>query len=234
MVIINFFSTIPILGNNLVLLIFGRFIVSRSTLKLLFIVHFLVPFLILLMVVVHLYFLHEHGRSSSLSLVNDDSKIYFYPRYAIKDSINLVFLLIGWVLMLIYPFNLGDPEMFIEKDQMMSPVHIIPEFYFLFAYAILRAIPNKRLGLTLLVLAILSLFLLSMNKDYRFKLPSSLLGWHKALVFLFIRVGLVLTFLGKALVEAPFITLSLSFTILYFLTLFSILLVRFILNLRLS
>jgi ubiquinol-cytochrome c reductase cytochrome b subunit len=77
--------------------------------------------------------------------------------------------------MLIYPFDLGDPEMFIEKDQMSRPVHIIPEFYFLFAYAILRAIPNKRLGLTLLVLAILSLFLLSINGDYIFKLPGSLL-----------------------------------------------------------
>jgi len=116
----------------------------------------------------------------------------------------------------------------------MRPVHIIPEFYFLFAYAILRAIPNKRLGLTLLVLAILSLFLLGINKSYRFKLPRSLLGWHKALVFLFIRVGLVLTFLGKALVEVPFITLSLLFTILYFLTLFSILFVRFVLNCSLS
>jgi len=234
MVIINFFRTIPILGNNLVLLIFGRFIVRRSTLKLLFVVHFLVPFLILLMIVVHLYFLHEHGRSSSLSLVNDDSKIYFYPRYAMKDSINLVFLLIGWILMLIYPFNLGDPEMFIEKEQMIRPVHIIPEFYFLFAYAILRAIPNKRLGLTLLVLAILSLFLLSINRNYMYKLPGSLLGWHKALIFLFIRVGLVLTFLGKALVEVPFITLSLLFTILYFLTLFSILLIRFVFNHSLS
>jgi len=76
---------------------------------------------------------------------------------------------------LIYPFNLGDPEIFIEKEQMMRPVHIIPEFYFLFAYAILRAIPNKRLGLILLVLAILSLFLLAINRKYRYKLPSSLL-----------------------------------------------------------
>jgi ubiquinol-cytochrome c reductase cytochrome b subunit len=95
MVIINFFRTIPIVGNNLVLLIFGRFIVRRRTLKLFFAVHFLIPFLILLIIVVHLYFLHEHGRSSSLSLVNDDSKIYFYPRYAMKDSINLVVILIG-------------------------------------------------------------------------------------------------------------------------------------------
>jgi len=107
--------------------------------------------------------------------VNDDAKIYFYPSYAIKDSINLSFILAGWILMLIYPFNLGDPEIFIEKDQMSRPVHIIPEFYFLFAYAILRAIPNKRLGLTLLVLAILSLLLLSINGDYMYKLPGSLL-----------------------------------------------------------
>jgi len=230
MVIINFFSTIPVIGNNLVLLIFGRFIVRRRTLKLLFIVHFLVPFLILFIVFVHLYFLHEHGSSSSLSLVNDDSKIYFYPRYAMKDSINLVFILVGWILILVYPFDFGDPEIFLEKEQMMRPVHIIPEFYFLFAYAILRAIPNKRLGLTLLVLAIASLFLLSINSSYRFKLPGSLLCWHKALVFLFIRIGLVLTFLGKALVEVPFITLSLLFTILYFLTLFSILFIRIVLD----
>jgi ubiquinol-cytochrome c reductase cytochrome b subunit len=95
MVIINFFRTIPIVGNNLVLLIFGRFIVRRRTLKLFFAVHFLIPFLILLMIIVHLYFLHEHGSRSSLSLVNDDSKIYFVPRYGAKDSINLVFILVG-------------------------------------------------------------------------------------------------------------------------------------------
>ncbi len=232
-VIINFFSTIPILGNNLVLLIFGRFIVRRRTLKLLFVVHFLVPFLILLMILVHFYFLHEYGSSSSLSLVNDDAKIYFYPSYAMKDSINLSFILISWILILIYPFYLGDPEMFIEKDQMSRPVHIIPEFYFLFAYAILRAIPNKRLGLTLLVLAIVSLFLLSINGDYMYKLPGSLLRWHKILIFSFIRIGLVLTFLGKALVEVPFITLSLLFTVLYFLTLSLILFIRWAFNLSL-
>jgi len=234
MVIINFFRTIPIVGNNLVLLIFGRFIVRRRTLKLFFAVHFLIPFLILLIIIVHLYFLHEHGSSSSLSLVNDDSKIYFVPRYGAKDSINLVFILIGWIFVLIYPFDFGDPEMFLEKEQMISPVHIVPEFYFLFAYAILRAIPNKRLGLMLLVFAILSLFLLSINRNYRFKLPGSLLRWYKVLVFSFIRIGLVLTFLGKALVEVPFITLSLLFTILYFLALFSILFIRFILNRRLD
>jgi ubiquinol-cytochrome c reductase cytochrome b subunit len=218
-VITSLLSVIPIYGPILVVWVWSGFTVSGATLKFFFVLHFLVPYFVLLVMLLHLVFLHDTGRTSKLFCHGDYDKIRFYPYYWLKDSYNLLFWFLFFVLSLIYPFNLGDPEMFIEADPIISPVHIVPEWYFLFAYAILRAIPNKILGVIALLISIVSFYFFVFVTRYH----SVLKLLNKYLVFLFIFTSIILSWLGQCLVETPFVVLSAVFSILYFLFLYLIL-----------
>jgi len=126
-VITRLLRVIPIWGEVLVSFVWGSFMVSDLTLKFFFSLHFLLPWLVLLLVVFHLLFLHKRGRSSSFSDFRHYYKIDFFPEYWGKDGFNLICFLIFLFLSFIFPFSLGDPEIFLESDSMVSPVHIIPE-----------------------------------------------------------------------------------------------------------
>jgi len=210
-VIVNFFRVIPLIGEKLVLLILGGFIVGTATTKFFFVIHFLSPFLILVVILLHLYFLHATGSTSSIPLLERRRKIYFSPSYGVKDSLNLVVLLGLVIGSFLYPFNLGDPEMFSEANPLLSPSHIVPEWYFLSRYAILRSIPNKSLGLVALVGRFAALWRLSLLTSYVTPLKR-----NKFVSFFFLGTFLLLSTLGSALVEAPFTALSLYVTCLYF------------------
>jgi ubiquinol-cytochrome c reductase cytochrome b subunit len=124
-----------------------------------------------------------------------------------------------FVFSLVYPFDLGDPEIFIEADPMMRPVHIVPEWYFLFAYAILRAIPNKILGVIALLIRIVVFYFFAFINNY----TSCLTKLNKFLVFSFIVASVVLRWLGQCTVEEPFTLLSPLFSFIYFALAFSLL-----------
>jgi len=111
-----------------------------------------------MLILIHLVFLHERGRTSSLLCLGDYDKVKFFPFYAAKDSLNLLLWAGFFFLALSFPFMLGDAEMFIAANSLSSPVHIVPEWYFLFAYAILRAIPNKIIGVVALLFRVVSLY----------------------------------------------------------------------------
>lgn len=211
-VITSLLSVIPIWGPTLVVWIWRGFTVSGATLKFFFVLHFLVPWALLLVVLVHLIFLHDTGSTSKLFCHGDYDKIRFYPFYWLKDSYNLVFWLVFISFSLIFPFNLGDPEIFIEADPIISPVHIVPEWYFLFAYAILRAIPNKILGVLALLIRIVSFYFFIMISNYHTMLNKL----NKFLVFSFIFISIILSWLGQCLVETPFVFLRALFSVLYF------------------
>lgn len=222
-VITSLLRVIPIWGPTLVVWIWRGFTVSGATLKFFFVLHFLVPWFILVVILVHLIFLHDTGRTSKIFCHGDYDKISFYPFYWFKDGYNLLFWLCFIVFSLVLPFNLGDPEIFIEADPIMSPVHIVPEWYFLFAYAILRAIPNKILGVVALLIRIVSFYFFILKSSYHTVLDKL----NKFLVFLFIFVSLILSWLGQCLVEHPFVFLSALFSVLYF---FIVYLLLFIYN----
>nr|YP_009347359.1 cytochrome b [Nippostrongylus brasiliensis]APU89580.1 cytochrome b [Nippostrongylus brasiliensis]BAV82764.1 cytochrome b [Nippostrongylus brasiliensis] len=215
-VITSLLSVIPIWGTTIVMWIWSGFGVTSATLKFFFVLHFLVPWGLLLLVLAHMIFLHSTGSTSSLYCHGDYDKICFGPDYWNKDAYNIVFWLIFVVFSLLNPFVLGDPEMFIEADPMMSPVHIVPEWYFLFAYAILRAIPNKILGVIALLMSIVSFYLFVLVNNY----SSCLTKLNKLMVFFFIIVSVILSWLGQCLVEEPFIILSPIFSLLYFFIIF--------------
>nr|YP_009257364.1 cytochrome b [Angiostrongylus malaysiensis]ALD62331.1 cytochrome b [Angiostrongylus cantonensis]ANG44581.1 cytochrome b [Angiostrongylus malaysiensis] len=220
-VITSLLSVIPVWGQLIVMWVWSGFSVTSSTLKFFFVLHFLLPWLLMVLVMMHMVFLHSTGSTSSLYCHGDYDKISFGPYYWNKDFYNLLVFFIFFLLVLLKPFYLGDPEMFIEADPLTSPVHIVPEWYFLFAYAILRAIPNKVLGVLALLMSVLSFYFFLLFNNY----TSCLVNLNKFLVFMFIVVSMLLSWLGQCLVEYPYYVLSLIFSLMYFFLVFLMLLV---------
>lgn len=218
-VITRLLSVIPIYGVKLVSWIWGGFRVSGATLKFFFVLHFLLPWALILIILAHLLFLHDSGRTSKLFCHGDYDKIIFYSFYWWKDGYNFIFWFLFLFFCFVYPFILGDPEIFIEADPIISPVHIVPEWYFLFAYAILRAIPNKILGVVALLFRILIFyFFYFVYRNLRF-----LDKIFKYLNFVFLFSRVILSWLGQCLVEVPFLFLSGLFSVIYFFVIFLLL-----------
>ena len=225
-VITRLLRVIPIWGPTIVAWIWSGFGVTGATLKFFFVLHFLVPWALLVLVLAHLVFLHSTGRTSRLYCHGDYDKVSFAPEYWGKDAYNVLVWLLFFVVALLYPFDLGDAEIFIEADPIMSPVHIVPEWYFLFAYAILRAIPNKILGVLALLLRIVRFYFFILVERYH----SVLKVLNKFLVFMFIFISIILSWLGQCLVEDPFVFLSALFSVLYFTLVYLILFVYWFKN----
>nr|APF47429.1 cytochrome b [Microgaster campestris] len=216
-VITNLLSAFPYLGLMLVEWLWGGFSVDNATLNRFYTFHFLLPFILLMMVMIHLMFLHEVGSMNPLGLNSNYMKIIFHNYFTIKDIYGFLFLiLILMILLLQDPYKLGDPENFIEANSMITPIHIQPEWYFLFAYTILRSIPNKLSGvialiLSILILLILPLFNFNNFQSMQFYPINQLYFW-----FFFFNI-IMLTWLGSQLVEYPFVLMSQIFTFFYFL-----------------
>nr|BCD52126.1 cytochrome b [Strongyloides sp. EN-2020b] len=223
-VITSLLSVIPYFGFSIVYWIWGGFSVVSSTLKFFFVVHFLLPWFIFVLVFLHLFFLHSTGSTSSIYCHGDYDKINFYPYYVLKDLYNFIAFGVFFCFFLFFPFSLGDPEMFVESDPMLSPVHIVPEWYFLFAYAILRAVPNKVLGVFFLVSSIVIFFFFIFFNNYY----SILDNLNFFLVCSFILVSIFLSWLGQCHVEYPFEDLSVLFSFLYFFFCFLLFFSRFL------
>lgn len=208
-VITSLISVIPFLGKYFVLLIWGGFSLNRRTLKFFFLVHFLLPFFILIMVTLHLFYLHFYGRSINLGIRSKLSKRPFFSFFWFKDFFNFFFLLLFFIFIFSNPFILGDSLGFIPVNDLVSPVHIVPEWYFLWAYAILRAFPSKVLGVFILFFRVFIFFLFNCSyktKNYIF---------IKILVFIFIFNVIFLTWLGGAEPVFPFVILSLIFSLFF-------------------
>nr|YP_010586639.1 cytochrome b [Uenoa lobata]UZZ44453.1 cytochrome b [Uenoa lobata] len=216
-VITNIVSAIPYIGTDLVQWIWGGFSVNNATLNRFFMLHFILPLVILAMSLIHLIFLHQTGSSNPIGLNNNMDKIPFHPNFTFKDILGFFVVLFMIIMLAIYkPFILGDPDNFIPANPMVTPIHIQPEWYFLFAYAILRSIPNKLGGVIALIMSIMILLILpfTFNKNIKgnqFYLLNKILFWNFVIVFL------CLTWLGSQPMELPYITLSAIFTVLYFL-----------------
>nr|AAO43587.1 cytochrome b [Sheppardia lowei] len=215
-VITNLFSAIPYIGQTLVEWAWGGFSVDNPTLTRFFALHFLLPFVIVGLTLVHLTFLHETGSNNPLGIPADCDKIPFHPYYSTKDILGFALMLILLASMALFSPNLlGDPENFTPANPLVTPPHIKPEWYFLFAYAILRSIPNKLGGVLALAASVLVLFLVpllhtSKLRSLTFRPLSQVLFW--ALVANL----LILTWVGSQPVEHPFIIIGQLASLSYF------------------
>lgn len=131
-----------------------------NTLKFFYSVHFILPWLLLVFVVAHLFFLHFYGSSSSLYCHGDYDKIHFFPRFWFKDGLDIFFYFFLVLFSLFFSFTLRDSIVFVESDSMVRPAHVVPEWYFLFAFTILRSVPSKLFGVILIFSSVFVLLFL--------------------------------------------------------------------------
>nr|NP_443254.1 cytochrome b [Harpadon microchir]BAB70039.1 cytochrome b [Harpadon microchir] len=215
-VITNLLSAVPYVGGTLVEWIWGGFSVDKATLTRFFAFHFLFPFVIIAVTAIHLLFLHETGSNNPTGINSDADKIAFHPYFIYKDLLGFVIMLAGLsALAFFYPNLLGDPDNFTPANPLVTPPHIKPEWYFLFAYAILRSIPNKLGGVLALLASILVLMLVpilhtSKQRGLMFRPLTQLLFWT------FVADVVILTWIGGMPVEHPFIIIGQVASFLYF------------------
>nr|CAT10128.1 cytochrome b [Testudo horsfieldii] len=218
-VITNLLSAIPYIGNTLVQWIWGGFSVDNATLTRFFTLHFLLPFAIVGMAIIHLLFLHETGSNNPTGLNSGTDKIPFHPYFSYKDLLGLILMLTTLLTLTLFSPNLlGDPDNFTPANPLSTPPHIKPEWYFLFAYAILRSIPNKLGGVLALLFSILVLFLMptlhtSKQRSTMFRPLNQTLFWCLTANLL------LLTWIGNQPVEDPFITIGQVASASYFMIL---------------
>nr|YP_009349777.1 cytochrome b [Pseudokuzicus pieli]AQM39822.1 cytochrome b [Pseudokuzicus pieli] len=215
-VITNLLSAIPYLGTDLVQWVWGGFSVDNATLTRFFTFHFVLPFIVAAAVMVHLLFLHQTGSNNPLGLNSDVDKIPFHPYFSFKDMFGFIIMVATLTfLSLLEPYMLGDPDNFIPANPLVTPVHIQPEWYFLFAYAILRSIPNKLGGVIALVMSIAILLILPFYNSNSFR-GNQFYPINQIMFWSMTTIVILLTWIGARPVEDPYILTGQILTVLYF------------------
>nr|AEH21237.1 cytochrome b [Himacerus nodipes] len=215
-VITNLLSAVPYLGNDLVKWLWGGFSIDNATLTRFFTLHFMLPFIIMALTMIHLLFLHQTGSNNPLGLNSNYDKIPFHPYFSIKDLMGLMIIMFTFIMLnLLEPRILGDPENFIPANPLVTPVHIQPEWYFLFAYAILRSIPNKLGGVMAMVLSIIIIIIMPITNKMKFQ-SNMFYPLNKMMFWMLLVNLLLLTWIGARPAEEPFILTGQLLTINYF------------------
>nr|QNH68999.1 cytochrome b [Teredorus nigropennis] len=215
-VITNLLSAIPYIGETMVQWLWGGFAVENPTLSRFFSLHFILPFIILIMVMIHLMFLHQSGSNNPLGVNSNLEKIPFHPFFSFKDSITMMMMIMTLMMISMQqPYMLGDPDNFIPANPMMTPPHIQPEWYFLFAYAILRSIPNKLGGVLALFMSIMITMIMPFYNKTKFQ-GMQFYPMNQMLFWTMTTTVIMLTWIGKQPVEEPYIKTGQMLTMIYF------------------
>ena len=215
-VITNLLSAIPYKGNIIVQWIWGRFSIRNATLNRFYRLHYLLPFVLLLLILLHIIALHTKPQRNPTGTQSTTDKLPFHHYYALKDlQTALLIIIIILILSFILPYKLTDPENFLKANPLVTPTHIQPEWYFLFAYAILRSIPNKLGGVITLLRRIIILYSTLLLKQQNLKSTNHRPNFKPTLWILLITF-ILLTWIGRMPAENPFINLRQIRTIWYF------------------
>jgi len=215
-VITNLFSAIPYIGGSIVEWLWGGFSVDNATLNRFFSLHYLLPFVIAALVIAHLAALHDEGSNNPISIDKNIDTISFYPYFYVKDLFAFfIFLIVFFFFISFFPNVLGHSDNYIPANPLVTPAHIVPEWYFLPFYAILRSIPDKLLGviamfLAIIVLALLPLLNTSIVRNTKYRPIFCFFYW-----FLFVDFCL-LGWIGQKPVESPYMEIGFFATYFYF------------------
>jgi quinol-cytochrome oxidoreductase complex cytochrome b subunit len=215
-VITNLVSAVPFVGNDIVVWLWGGYSIDNATLNRFFSFHYVFPFIITGLVGVHILFLHEHGSNNPLGVHFKADSIPMYPYYIIKDLYGVILFLIFFSVFVFFAPNfLGHPDNYIPANPMVTPPHIVPEWYFLPFYAILRSIPSKLGGVIALLAAILSLILLPfiVKVDIR---SSDFRPFMRFAFWCFVVVTFILGWIGSKPIAYPYLIIGQVATFLYF------------------
>jgi len=215
-VITNLFSALPYVGSRLVAWLWGGFAVENPTLTRFFTFHFLLPFAVSALTIIHIFFLHQSGSNNPLGVSSHPDMVPFHCYYSYKDTFGFCLSLsLLLIIVFFYPQLLGEADNFIPANPIVTPPHIVPEWYFLFAYAILRSVPSKLGGVRALVGSIVILLILTIThfqamKGLVYYGPVKALFWFHVVFFLLLTSG------GSWPAEAPYLVLTRCLSVLYF------------------
>jgi len=215
-VITNLFSAIPFIGENITQWLWGGFSVDNATLNRFFSLHYLLPFLIAGLSLVHLILLHDNGSNNPLGIDSKAGKITFYPYFYVKDLFGfLLFCFFFSFFVFFSPNFLGHPDNYIPANSLVTPAHIVPEWYYLPFYAILRSIPDKLGGVIAMFASILILYLLPIINLSKIR-STFFRPLYKNIFWIFVINSLILGWIGQNVVEYPFVEIGQIATFLYF------------------
>lgn len=215
-VITNLFSAIPLIGKNIVELLWGGFSVDNPTLNRFFSLHFTLPFLIVGLVLLHLVLLHENGSNNPLGIYIKNESISFYPYFYVKDLFGfIVLMLIFFIFIYYYPNTLGHPDNYIPANPMKTPLHIVPEWYFLPFYAILRSIPNKIGGVIAMFGSLIILLTIPFTNSSEIR-STIFRPLFKIFYWLLVVAFLILGWIGQMPVDYPYTEIGIMAMIYYF------------------
>nr|YP_011034143.1 cytochrome b [Entricoplax vestita]WRI34037.1 cytochrome b [Entricoplax vestita] len=215
-VITNLFSAVPYIGIDLVQWIWGGFSVDNATLTRFFTFHFILPFIVAAATLIHILFLHQSGANNPLGISSQTDKVPFHPYFTFKDIVGFIVMTsILLLLSLLAPYMLGDPDNFIPANPLVTPAHIQPEWYFLFAYAILRSIPNKLGGVIALVASIAILMILPFTHASQFR-SLTFYPLNQLMFWFLVSILILLTWIGARPVEYPYVLTGQILTVVYF------------------
>ena len=215
-VITNLVSAVPKIGNSIVIWLWGGYSIGNATLTRFFALHFTMPFVILAVVILHVLFLHEFGSNNPIGIDFYSDVIYLSPYYLIKDLLSIVYFLLFFSIFVYFmPNLLGHPDNYIPANPLVTPTHIVPEWYFLPFYAILRSIPDKLGGVVALLGAIALLvfapvLLSSPVRSLKYRIFS------RVLFYVFLITCFILGWIGAMPIEYPYYQLGQISTALYF------------------
>ena len=216
-VITNLFSAIPLIGKDIVDWLWGGFAVDNPTLNRFFSLHFTFPFIIVGAVLIHLILLHEVGSNNPLGITLKTENIPFYPYFYTKDLFGLMMLfLVFFIFVFYYPNTLGHPDNYIEANPMKTPLHIVPEWYFLPFYAILRSIPNKIGGVIAMFGSLIILLTIPFTNSSEIR-STAFRPVFKVCYWLLVITFLLLGWVGQCPVEYPYTEIGIISMIYYFL-----------------
>jgi ubiquinol-cytochrome c reductase cytochrome b subunit len=215
-VITNLFSAIPVVGESIVQWLWGGFSVDNATLNRFFSLHYLLPFAIAGLALVHLVLLHQNGSTNPLGIESNVDKISFYPYFYVKDLLGFVTLMALFTFFVYFqPNTLGHPDNYIPANPMVTPAHNVPEWYFLPFYAVLRSIPDKLGGVLAMGGAIVMILIMPWLNTSEVR-SSAFRPIYRKLFWFLLADFLILGWIGQNEVETPYVEVGQLSTIIYF------------------